>query len=118
MIFYPLEVIWQVNDWYQEDIVKDEPVERDHENNALGKIFSLSKNFVPFIEETHKCVSRGISLKQNSDSDFQSKNYVETNFDESDGPGKSFFHSLHELSCARAQYYEHNLRASALSNNT
>lgn len=88
--------------------MKDEPVERDHENNALGKIFSLSKNCVPFTEETHKSVSRGISLKPNSDSDFQSKNYVETNSDESDGPGKLFFH-------AGAQYYEHNLRVKAFS---
>lgn len=89
--FFPLEVIWQVYDWYQEDTEKDEPLERNHEHIALGKILSLNKNFVPFVEYPHKCVSKGISLKQNSDSNFQSKNYAEINSDETDGPEKLFF---------------------------
>ncbi|KAI5213825.1 hypothetical protein MUG91_G265n3 [Manis pentadactyla] len=76
------EAMWQVYGWYQEETEKDEPVKKDRENNALGKISSLSQNFVPFIERPPKYFPRGLSLKRNSDSNFQSKNYAEMNLDE------------------------------------
>ncbi|KAF5917070.1 hypothetical protein HPG69_013995, partial [Diceros bicornis minor] len=101
--FFFLEVMWQVYDWYREDTEKDEPVERDHENSTLGRIFSLSRNVVPFVERPHKCVSKGISLKQNSDLNFQSKNYAEVNCGELSDHRTLFFHTLHETSHIRAQ---------------
>ena len=83
-------------------------MERSNENNALGKLFSLSKNFVPFVERPLQCFSRGECLKQKSDSKFQRKNYAEMNSDQLNGHRKSFFHTLHETCHTQAQYSEHN----------
>lgn len=89
-------------------------MERDHEYNALAKIFSLSKNVVPFIEGPHKCVSRRISLKDNPDSSFQSRT-AEMNSVEINGHGMSLSHTLHESCLTLAKYYEHNLSVRSFS---